>query len=165
MSNPQRIASYWDLLEPIWDQIDIYTNPETFLAQFAQLPQAVGDLYAAHWLVSEVVNGAFPQFFSNSTGVLAPEALIAFRRIGLTDAADITEACMTFFGDSYPRDRAVRATMIDWVWAETLSEDDEHNLDILLDLSSQFLDAIGKNQNVFNLAANEYANRYRASLK
>jgi hypothetical protein len=164
VSNPQHTASYWDLLEPIWDQIDIYTNPETFLAQFAQLSQAVGDLYAAHWLVSEVVNGAFPQFFSNSTGVLAPEALIAFRRIGLTDAADITEACMTFFGDSYPRDRAVRATMIDWVWAETLSEDDEHNLDILLDLSSQFLDAIGKDQSAFNLAADEYALRYLNAL-
>ena len=69
------------------------------------------------------------------------------------------------FGESYPRERATRSNIIDWVWAETLSEDDEHNLDILLDLSSQFLDAIGKDQNVFNLAADEYANRYRASLK
>lgn len=153
-------SGYWDLLEPIWNKVDIYKTPDIFLMQFTQLPQAVGDLYAAHWLVSEVVNGAFPQFFSNSTGVLAPEALVALRRIGLDDAAEITEACMTFFGEEYPRDRDIRANMIDWVWNENLSEDDEHNLDILLDLSGQFLDAIGKEQKTFNFAADAYALRY-----
>ena len=71
---------------------------------------------------------------------------------------------MTFFGEWYPRERATRSNMIDWVWAETLSEDDEHNLDILLDLSSQFLDAIGKDQSAFNLAADEYALRYLNAL-
>nr|WP_315481876.1 DUF4375 domain-containing protein [uncultured Undibacterium sp.] len=163
MNNEDK-PSYWDLLEPIWGKADIHKTPDIFLTQFKLLPQAVGDLYAAHWLVSEVVNGAFPQFFSNSTGVLAPEALIALKRIGLDDAAEITEACMTFFGEEYPRDRDTRANMIDWVWSENLSEDDEYNLDILLDLSGQFLDALGKDLQAFNLAADAYALRYLNSL-
>ncbi len=164
MNNEDK-PSYWDLLETVLDKVDIHKTPDIFLTQFKLLPQAVGDLYAAHWLVSEVVNGAFPQFFSNSTGVLAPEALIALRRIGLDDAAEITEACMTFFGEEYPRDRATRANMIDWVWNENISEDDEHNLDILLDLSGQFLDAIGKEQQIFNFAADAYAIAYLRSLE
>lgn len=164
MMTTDEMPSYWEVLEPVWGKADIHKTPDIFLTQFKLLPQAVGDLYAAHWLVSEVVNGAFPQFFSNSTGVLAPEALIALKRIGLDDAAEITEACMTFFGEEYPRDRATRASMIDWVWNENLSEDDEHNLDILLDLSGQFLDAIGKEQKTFNSAADAYALRYLHSL-
>lgn len=155
--------SYWDVVEPIWKQVSIHKGPETFLTQFNRLPQAVGDLYAAHWLVSEVVNGALPQFFSNSTGVLAPEAVAALKRMGLPKAAKIVEAAMTFFGDEYPRDRAARAELIDWVWEGDLSEDDEHNLAIMLELSGQFLDAIGRDQALFESAADSYARDYLGS--
>lgn len=157
-------ASYWDVIEPIWDSVTIYEGPEVFLEQFRCLPQPVGDLYAAHWLVSEVVNGAFPQFFSNSTGVLAPEAASALRRMGLDDAADITEYAMEYFGDEYPRDKSVRSRMIDWVWERDLSEDEQHNLDLMLEISGEFLDAIGKDQQLFHEAADSYACTYAGSV-
>lgn len=64
---------------------------------------------------------------------------------------------MTFFDEPYPRERAIRSEMIDWVWNDELSEDETHNLDIMLDLSGQFLDAIGKNQERFIESANFYA--------
>ena len=157
-------ASYWSVVEPIWTKVNIHDEPDRFLAQFRQLPQAVGDLYAAHWLVSEVVNGAFPQFFSNSTGVLAPEAVTALKRMGLAEAAEIVESFMTFFGDEYPRGRAERSELIDWVWEKQKSDAQEHNLDIMLELSGQFLDAVGNNQELFDRAADSYAKTYLMSV-
>ncbi|WP_164468170.1 DMP19 family protein [Caulobacter vibrioides] len=46
-----------------------------FLAGFSAVPTPSKHLLATHWLQSEVHNGGFSQFFSNSTGVLAPEAV------------------------------------------------------------------------------------------
>lgn len=157
--------SYWQLVEPIWNDVSIYDGAQTFLVQFQRLPQAVGDLYAAHWVVSEVMNGAFPQFFSNSTGVLAPEAVDALKRIGLEDAADALAHSMTYFGDEYPRERVTRAPQIDWVWESEHSESDEHDFQLMLDVSGEFLDALGKDQTLFKNAADAYALRYFESIR
>ena len=48
------------------------------------------------------------QFFSNSTGVLAPEAAEGFEEIGMPNCASILRRSMQFFGDPYPRDRLMR---------------------------------------------------------
>lgn len=53
MTNKEK-TPYWQCVEPIWDKVGIYGNSEVFITGFAQLPAAVGDFYAAHWLVSEV---------------------------------------------------------------------------------------------------------------
>jgi len=155
---------YWVFLEKVWDAVSIYNGPDAFLHQFAQLPQAAGDLYAAHWLVSEIINGAFPQFFSNSTGVLAPEAVAALGRMGLTPAAECAEAAMSFFGEQYPRDRGIRSEMIDWVWETEMTEDQEADLATLLGISGDFLDAVGNDGARFVQAANEYAANHLASV-
>jgi hypothetical protein len=68
----------------------------------------VGHLFAAHWCQSEVCNGGFHQFFTNSTGVLAPEALAGFKAIGVIEWASLLEEAMRFFGEPYPREREVR---------------------------------------------------------
>jgi len=78
-SNPRPGERYWRLIKPFSRELSIYDGPEVFLYQFRQLPPEVGHLLAAHRCQSEVRNGGFHQFFSNSTGVLAPEALAAFR--------------------------------------------------------------------------------------
>jgi hypothetical protein len=72
----------------------------------------VGHLYAACWCQAEVCNGGFHQFFSNTTGLLAPEALEGFRAIGLTEWADLLAEGMKFFGSSYPRDRDERHDLL-----------------------------------------------------
>jgi hypothetical protein len=54
---------------------------------------------------TEVCNGGFHQFFSNSTGVLAPEAVEAYRAIGIPEWAEIVAEAMQFFGEPYPRER------------------------------------------------------------
>ncbi len=100
--------AYWKLIEPIWKKISLYDGPEIFLRQYAKVNPGVGELFAINWCQSEVCNGGFHQFFTNSTGVLAPEALAGFRSVGLRDCGELLKEAMAFFGEPYPREREIR---------------------------------------------------------
>ncbi|MBK7350623.1 MAG: DUF4375 domain-containing protein [Gemmatimonadetes bacterium] len=78
-------------------------------------------MFAAHWCQSEVYNGGLRQFFDNSTGVLAPEAVTGFRAVGMPKTAALLERAMLFFGSSYPRERADRERAL----AATENDDEE----------------------------------------
>ena len=69
---------YFDLIEPIWEQVSIYDGEAVFLRQFGAIAERQKHVLAAHWCQSEVCNGGFLQFFHNSTGVLCPEAVTGF---------------------------------------------------------------------------------------
>lgn len=99
---------YWSLVEPIWDSINIHDGPDEFVRQFRAAPIISVYLFAGHWCQSEVCNGGFDQFFRNSTGVLAPEAMLAYRAMGLVEWADVVADAMAFLGEPYPRERAAR---------------------------------------------------------
>ena len=101
-------AAAWRLIEPHWEAVSIYEGPIVFLDGFARLSKAARHLFAVWWCDSEVCNGGFHQFFSNSTGVLAPEALEGFRAIGLIECAELVELALRKFGEPYPRDREAR---------------------------------------------------------
>jgi hypothetical protein len=100
--------AFWKCLESVGDTISIYDGPSTFLKQFSAAPVAPRDLFAAHWCQSEVCNGGFAQFFGNSTGVLAPEAVNAFRVLGMPQTATALAKAISCFGPEYPRDRTSR---------------------------------------------------------
>jgi len=108
--------SYRNLVEPIWEKVSIYDGPEVFLRQYTSSPEPSRILLAAHWCQSEVNNGGFSQFFSNSTGVLAPEAVQAFRAIGMPQVADAIQRAMALFGPNYPRDRGKREDALEAHW-------------------------------------------------
>lgn len=91
-----------------WDEISIYGTPASFLRKFRRAPEIVGHLFATQWCNSEICNGGLLQFFHNSTGVLAPEALAGYRALGLKDVAGILAKAMREFGASYPRARGKR---------------------------------------------------------
>jgi len=103
---------YWTTLEPYCDAVDIYNGAYRLLETFGALSVVVRTLYAAHWCESELANGGFDQFFSSSTGALAPEAATALRDLGLPDVAEIVEEAMASLGDPYPRDQVKRQTLI-----------------------------------------------------
>jgi uncharacterized protein DUF4375 len=67
--------------------INIYDGPDIFLKTFAQVRREVGLLYATAFCQVEVCNGGLSQFFGNSTGVLAPEAVEGFIAIGQPQTA------------------------------------------------------------------------------
>jgi hypothetical protein len=105
------VTSYWKLVEPVWEKIDI-DGPDIFLHTFHSCPRASALLFAAHFCQSEVCNGGFGQFFSNSTGVLGPEAAEGFREIGQIGIAAIVRSAMNLFGASYPRHRQRRQELL-----------------------------------------------------
>jgi len=98
----------WRAIEPVWESINIYGSPQEFLDGFRAVPEPVGHLFAVHWCDSEICNGGFHQFFGNSTGILAPEALDGFRAIGLSKCADLLQEALMILGYPYPRKRKAR---------------------------------------------------------
>jgi hypothetical protein len=105
-------GDYGRLVEPVWGKISTSDRPEVFRRQYRQVRPEVGHLFAAHWCQSEVRNGGFYQFFWNSTGVLAPEAVEGFRAIGLPGCAELLAEAMRYFGVPYPRERVARQTRL-----------------------------------------------------
>jgi hypothetical protein len=101
---------YWSLVEPVWLPLNQSwdDSPAELVRLFYSVRPDIGHLYAAHWCQSEVCNGGLHQFFSNNTGLLAPEALAGFRAIGAADWAEILAEAMNFFGTPYPRAREDR---------------------------------------------------------
>jgi len=96
---------YWRWIEPAWVPLNRSWDlgPVGFLRQFNAVRPEVGHLYAAHWCQSEVRNGGLHQFFSNSTGILAPEAREGFEAIGLVEWAAILSEAMQSLGNPHPR--------------------------------------------------------------
>lgn len=115
---------YWSLIEPFWLPLNRSWDdgPDGFVRHYRSVRSEIGHLYAAHWCQSEVCNGGLPQFFSNTTGLLAPEALEGFKAIGATAWAEILAEAMNRCGPSYPRDRADREEFLSSRRARTREE-------------------------------------------
>ena len=137
---------YWGLVDPVWDVINIYDGPEVFLGTFRKAPRPSALLFAAHFCQSEICNGGFRQFFGNSTGVLAPEAIDGFRAIGQFEVAKTVEAAMSMLGAEYMRERTARNKAL----AEVANERFEA-------LNHQFFELIGTEAGGFDKAADKFA--------
>ena len=98
----------WKLIQPHWDAVSIHDGAAKFLEEFGRLSEPVQHLFAVWWCDSEVCNGGLYQFFYNSTGVLAPEALRGFRATGLGECAAIVETAVGKLARPYPRERKTR---------------------------------------------------------
>lgn len=138
-------GSYWRLVEPIWNKINI-DGVEVFLETYARVPRQAALLYSAHFCQSEVCNGGFHQFFHNSTGVLAPEAVHGFRAIGQWKVAEVVQASMDLLGSPYPRDRRMRALVLAGFTTRKFQAFDR-----------QFYSLIGTESGGFEQAADQYA--------
>jgi hypothetical protein len=144
---------YWSLVRPVWEVISIYDGPDIFLQQYGAAPVASRVLFSAHWCQSEICNGGFDQFFSNSTGVVAPEGVQAFRDIGMPQIAAVIEQAMSIFGPIYPRDRAVREDALEAIW-DVLGEEQSGPFG---DLEKSFFALIETENGGFESAADAYA--------
>lgn len=108
IKDPGHLA--WSLIEPHWDVLCASWDrgADGFAAQMQAAPLKVQHLFPAHWCESEVCNGGFHQFFHNSTGILAPEAVKGFAAAGANELSAIVSEAIRYFGPVYPRDRSVR---------------------------------------------------------
>jgi hypothetical protein len=148
---------YWSVLEPYWNLVDIHDSAEVFQSGFSSLPQPIQNLFAAHWAVYEIKNGALTQFYFNSTGVLAPEAVTALKALGLSISADALENSMVEFGIPYPREYDLRAELTGNMFNKHRSPETEALIDRLLERTDQFLDGLGPRCRNFEIQANAYA--------
>lgn len=143
---------YWRAIEPYWDEVSIYDGPSVFQRDLARVPQGIASLLSAHWCQSEVCNGGFHQFFYNSTGVLAPEAVTGFRAIGMTTCASLIKEAMAFFGDIYPRERQSRVDVLERYALENPGPKDQ-----FWPLDKRFFEELEKENGGFQSAADRYA--------
>lgn len=145
---------YWRYVEPIWDSVSIYDGGEVFLREFNKATEKQRVLFATHWAQSEIMNGGLGQFFSNSTGVLAPEAVEGFKKLGMPKCASILSEAMKFFGNDYPRERYVRESALESFYQE-FGDDaipmNEHEDAIITEIEEE--------NGGFWDAANNYANQ------
>jgi hypothetical protein len=148
---PRPGDAYWAKVEPVWEAISIYDGGGTFLMQFKQADARVGALFAAHWCQSEVSNGGFHQFFTNPTGVLAPEAVEGFAAIGMPGCAAAVAEAMRFFGAPYPREQADRQNALAVV-GETRADRDPFTV-----LDVRFFELVDKEADGFAAAADRYS--------
>ncbi|MDH3228918.1 MAG: DMP19 family protein [Alphaproteobacteria bacterium] len=149
---------YWDHIEPFWESVSIYDGPEEFLLRFTEMPEHAAHLFALHWCASEVCNGGFHQFFFNSTGVLAPEAVAGFRAIGMPQTAAVVAAAMASFGEPYPRDREERQDALDALDREDADDDDWDSP--FGDIDNRFYDFLGSENGGMERAAESFAARF-----
>ena len=101
-------TNYWDQIEQAFEDVDIYETYDVFKQGAAKYPEWKIDILAVHWTMSEVVNGGLEQYFSNSTGILAPEAVLGFQRIGKPQLAAALQKAMALLGEPFPRERKER---------------------------------------------------------
>ena len=87
-------------------------SPAEAEAALAPLPPAARDLLLAHVFQAESFNGSAHQFFSNSSGLFAPDWAEALDRMGLPDQAAAIRQGMAAFGPAYPRDTAARRAIM-----------------------------------------------------
>jgi len=103
--------------DPLRCWIDIYGDPAYLDLQYARLSPAQRAIHSVYWLMAESDNGGIDQFFWNSTGVLAPEALKGLRLLGARDHAQRLEAIMKCFSGGKPeREHSKRQKQIEWRW-------------------------------------------------
>jgi len=146
--------SYWRFVKPIWDTVSIYDGGVVFLREFNKVTDKQKALFATHWAQSEIMNGGLGQFFSNRTGVLAPEAVNGFNSLGMPQCSEILKSAMKFFGDTYPRDRSTREEYFEKFYEE-FGEDKIP----LKEYEDRMATAIEDENGGFEAAADNYANQ------
>lgn len=78
-------------IEPLWLSVganEPKTNYEIELEPFNNHQRSV---FAIMWLISEVMNGGFYQFYTNPTGIVWEDALKGFELLGISRAHEIVK--------------------------------------------------------------------------
>lgn len=94
MENEPSEPAYWEAIADAAENIDFNAGLEKALDDFLELPHWLRLLMASDWCQKEICNGGLLQFFTNSTGMFAPEAVEGLRAMGLTECANLVEEGM-----------------------------------------------------------------------
>ena len=100
------------VIEPVYWSANIYESLAEYEASLQRFSRPQRLLVALHWYVAEVNNGGHDQFYSNSTGIVWPDALDAFEAIGVPDGAEIIRESAGRLGGSPSREREERSRQL-----------------------------------------------------
>ena len=95
-----------------YDQFNFYDGRKEWEESIATIPEPAVHLFCVHWLHLEVSNGGFEQYFWNSTGTTAPEALAGYQAIGMPDVVDVVRAAMDRLQTPYPCEESDREDLL-----------------------------------------------------
>ena len=102
------------------------------------------DFILVWWLEAEASNGTLHQYFSNSTGDSAIDALGALERIGARCAANVLRDALKIFGDGpYPTDRTRRNKTLDSLPTDAFSNLTDRLFDESEDVNALAIDRVG----------------------
>ena len=107
------LSSLWPISDVPSQHISIYDSPEVFLTEYGAAEPVHQTVFAACRFQGEILNGGLAQFFGNSTGVLAPEAVQALEVLGMPRLAKKLREAMDWFGSPYPRERELRQAKLE----------------------------------------------------
>jgi hypothetical protein len=108
----------------------IWTNSKEGKA-FDENPNEIKEYIAIWWMDTEVNNGSFHQYFWNSTGDGALDALNGLKRIGAAKTLNILKSAINWIGDNpYPVDHMKRQDLL-----ESFTDEKE---DELYDISQEY---------------------------
>jgi hypothetical protein len=100
----------WKALESRWERLG-----------YDELEPEERECIALFWLEGEVMNGGLIQYFSNSSGDLAPLAVFALARLGALRTLRLLESAMQKLSTgAYPVNREERNSIL---WDHGLTED------------------------------------------
>jgi hypothetical protein len=139
---------YWRLLASKRLLVGFPRTDDGFLQLYRGLARQVQELFAAYRCFSSIMAGGVDWYFEYQNAVLAPEAVMAFRAIGLPAAASVIASGISRFPSPYPRSTEVRGALMS-----------ETDLD-LADLNASFYEIMA--EGVFENAANMHAGAYLA---
>lgn len=117
------------------------------------LPRDIQLLWATSYGKDDIDNGGFHQFFSNSTGVFAPEMVEWFERSGLQESAAAVRDAMAAFGDDFPRSREVRNAFLESIDGDQAWGDE---FDPFHDMDERFYNSLPYQDGVFDTAADRW---------
>ena len=120
----KNIEEIWDILEPVYWTIDIYSSYKDYLKSAESFSLEQRYLNATTWYFIEVNNGGHFQFLDNSTGIVWEDALNGFRLFGMTEIADNFNKVIDLFGGVIPFEREER-----WKKMDKLNENFEELLE------------------------------------
>jgi hypothetical protein len=92
---------YPKFYEPYYDTFNFYDGRDAWLESIRDIPEKAVNLFSIHWLHIEVCNGGFWQYFFNSTGTTAPEAIRGFAAIGMKDVSFLVAEAAAKLGQPY----------------------------------------------------------------
>ncbi len=85
----------------------------------SEIPRDIQLLAATYYGMNDIGNGGYDQFFSNSTGVFAPEMVEWFERADMKQSAEDMRRAMALFGSPFPRSQEERRKVLDRLRKET----------------------------------------------